>query len=128
MGIRLFLGAMAAMWLGYGGWCFADPDYLHGAAGIAALSATGHVDLRATYGGLQMAIGALLAGGALRPAFTRTALAVYGVLCAGLGSARLSAALLESEWSSYTVFALCFELGTALLVLVLLPRLRSAAR
>jgi hypothetical protein len=32
------------------------------------------------------------------------------------------AALLESEWSGYTVFALCFELGSALAVLVLLGR------
>lgn len=125
MGTRLFLGAMALMWLGYGLWCFLDPGYLREAAGVAALSSTGSVDLRATYGGLQMAVGALLAGGALRAALTRQALLAYGVLCAGIGSARLCGALLESEWSGYTLFAVCFELGSVALVLVLLARLRG---
>jgi hypothetical protein len=126
MGLRIFLGAMSLMWLGYGAWCFANPDYLREAAGIAAISVTGHVDLRATYGGLQMAVGAVLLAGALRAGFTRTALAVYGVVCAGLGSARLAGALMESEWSSYTTFALGLELGSALLALALLSRSRPA--
>ena len=125
MGTRIFLGAMALMWAGYGLWCFLDPGYLKQAAGITALGTTGSVDLRATYGGLQMAIGALLAGGSLRAAITRQTLAVYGVLCAGLGTARLCGALLESDWSGYTLFAVCFELGSVAVVLALLARLRA---
>jgi hypothetical protein len=127
MGIRLFLGAMGLMWAGYGVWCFLDPAYLEQAAGVAALNATGNVDLRATYGGLQMAIGALLLGGALREALTRPVMMSYGVLCAGIGSARLVGALLAGEWSGYTVAAVCFELGSVGLVLALLPRLRPTA-
>lgn len=122
MWVRGLMGALALMWLGYGGWCFLHPEYLREAAGIAALNATGSVDLRATYGGLQAAIGALLLGGAIQPALTRGVLLVYGVLCAGLGSARLGGALLEAEWSDYTLFAVCFELGMVALVTVLLTR------
>ena len=72
MAARIFLGLFGAMWLGYGVWCFTDPGYLREAAGIAFISTTGNVDLRATYGGLQMAIGLLLLGGALRAVATRT--------------------------------------------------------
>jgi hypothetical protein len=119
---RIFAGLMGAAWLGYGAWCFVQPEYLREAAGVAFVSATGNVDLRATYGGLQMAIGALLLGGALRVGATRQVLLVYGVLCAGLGSARLVGALLEAQWSAYTLSAVCFELGSLAAVLLLLPR------
>jgi hypothetical protein len=126
MASRIFLGLFGLMWFGYGVWCFLDPGYLREAAGIAALSATGSVDLRATYGGLQMGIGALLLGGALRAPLTRSVLLCYGVLCAGIGTSRLSGALLESEWSSYTLLAVCFELGSAALALFFLSRMRLA--
>jgi hypothetical protein len=122
MVIRMVLGLLGVMWAGYGAWCFADPALLRDAAGVASLNATGSVDLRATYGGLQIAVGVLLVAGALRAAMTRQVLLMYGVLCAGIGLARLLGARLESEWSGYTVFALCFELGSALAVVVLLSR------
>jgi hypothetical protein len=54
-------------------------------------------------------------------------LVTYGVLCAGIGSARLVAALLASEWSSYTSIGVGFELGTVAVVLALLARMRSSA-
>jgi hypothetical protein len=126
MATRLFMGVMGLMWVGYGLWCFINPLFLHEAAGIAYISATGNVDLRATYGGLQMAIGVLLLAGALRVALTRQMLVIYGVLCAGIGSARLVGALLESEWSGYTSFAVGFELGTVALVMLLLVLGRRA--
>ncbi|MBK6288956.1 MAG: DUF4345 family protein [Gammaproteobacteria bacterium] len=122
MAARIFLGLFGAMWLGYGVWCFTDPGYLREAAGIAFISTTGNVDLRATYGGLQMAIGLLLLGGALRAVATRPVLLSYGVLCAGIGSARLAGALLEAEWSTYTLFAVCFEIGSVAAVLLLFAR------
>lgn len=120
MVVRIFLGVIGAMWLGYGVWCFVNPGYLRDATGIAFISTTGNIDLRATYGGLQMAIGILLLGGALRAVAARQTLLAYGVLCAGIGSARLAGALLEAQWSTYTFFAVCFELGSVVAVLLLL--------
>lgn len=117
---RVIIGLLGAFWAAYGLYCFANPEMLRDAAGIAFLNATGSVDLRATYGGLQLAVGVLLLAGALRAALTRQVLLTYAVLCAGLGSARLAAALLQSEWSGYTAFALCFELGSVLGALLLL--------
>lgn len=123
---RIFLGLMGLMWAGYGLWCFVYPDFLREAVGITAIAGSpGLVDLRATYGGLQTAVGALLIGGALRVSATRSVLATYGVLCAGLGSARLAAALLGAEWSSYTTIGVGFELGSVAVVLALLARERA---
>lgn len=128
MGVaRVFLGLTALMWIGYGLVCFLDPDYLRQAAGVSYVSLTGMVDLRATYGGLQMAIGAVALAGALYVKATRQVLLMYATLCAGLGSARLAGALTSAEWSGYTLFAVCFELGSVAVALALLPRLRHVA-
>jgi len=122
MRARLIIGLLGALWVAYGLYCFADPSTLRESAGVAALGATGTVDLRATYGGLAVAVGALLLAGAFRAGMTRQVLVSYAVLCAGIGTARLIAALLEPEWSQYTAFALGFELGSVLLAIVLLVR------
>lgn len=128
MASRVFLGLMGLMWAGYGVWCFLNPSYLHEMAGVVALAGTpGLVDIRATYGGLQTAVGLLLISGALQPAQTRSVLTTYGVICAGVGSARLAAALLSSEWSGYTSVGVGFELGSVAVVLALLARDRRAA-
>lgn len=119
---RILLGLSALVWFGYGAFCFMQPGFLAGAAGVGASSATGTVELRAMYGGLQMAIGVLAAMGLMRRRFERTALLVIGVLCAGLGSARLIAAISVSDVSAYTGSAVGFELATAALVAWLLSR------
>ena len=128
MAARVFLGLMGLMWAAYGVWCFINPGFLRESVGVAAIAGTpGLVDIQATYGGFQSAVGVLLLAGALRPENTRSVLVTYGVLCAGIGSARLVAALLASEWSSYTSIGVGFELGTVAVVLALLARMRLSA-
>lgn len=128
MPARVFLGLMGLMWAAYGVWCFINPGFLQESVGVAGIAGTpGLVDIQATYGGFQSAVGVLLIAGALRPENTRSVLVTYGVLCAGIGSARLVAALLASEWSSYTSIGVGFELGTVAVVLALLARMRSSA-
>jgi hypothetical protein len=119
---RSFLGLSSLLWLGYGLFCFARPVVLDGVAGVAASSTTGTVELRAMYGGLQTALGALLLLGALRPGFTRPALLALAFLCAGLGAARLLGALAASEISSYTGQAIALELGSFAIAAFLLGR------
>ena len=128
MAARVFLGLMGLMWAAYGVWCFINPGFLQESVGVAAIAGTpGLVDIQATYGGFQTAVGVLLLAGALRPENTRSVVVTYGVLCAGIGSARLVAALLASEWSSYTSIGVGFELGTVAVVLALLARMRLSA-
>lgn len=126
LAIRIFLGLSALVWLPYGLYCFAQPGYLEQAAGIAAAGATATTELRAMYGGLQAALGALCLAGVLRPAIAPTALAALGVLTLGLGLARLGGIVLDGNVSSYTGVAVCFEWLSALLSAALLPRARRA--
>ncbi|MFI5319604.1 MAG: DUF4345 family protein [Myxococcota bacterium] len=124
---RLFLAFSALLWTPYAIGLLIDPAALTEAANVAATSATGSIELRAMYGGLQAALGLLALAGALRPARARYALAALGAVCAGLGSARLGAAAIAGVFSSYTVMALALELGTLALVLALWRRAQPPA-
>lgn len=118
----MFLGFFGLVAMPFGIICFANPGFLDAFAGVAATSTTGTVELRAMYGGMQMAFGVLAFLGAFRPAFTRTALLATAILCAGLGSCRLLGAIAASEVSSYTRGGLVFELGSTAIAVLLLRR------
>ncbi len=113
MGARIFLGACAAVWLPYGLFCLLWPSFLEGAAGVSASTATGAVELRAMYGGLQAAIGVLCALGCISAPWRRHALVAVAFLTAGLGLARVAAVAAAGAPSSYTAGALVFELASA---------------
>jgi hypothetical protein len=124
---RAFLFVSALVWLPYGIFCFFQPGYLAEAAGVAASSTTGTIELRAMYGGLQAAIGALALLAALRPAWVRHALVALAFLCAGLGTSRLAGAVVHGEVSGYTAFGLAFEFTSAILAMWLVSRESAAA-
>jgi len=123
-GTRVFLGFETVVWLPYGIYCFFNPSYLAGSAGVAFLSPTGSTELRAMYGGLQVAIGALSLAGALNPSLARTALIALAFLCSGLGGTRLLGVLLDGGLSAYTIFGLLFEFVSATFAIRLLRRTR----
>lgn len=117
MAARIFLGLSALVWLPYGVFCLAQPEFLESAAGVAASTATGTVELRAMYGGLQAAIGTLCALGCLSLAWRGHALVALGLLAAGLGLARLIGVVAGGGLSSYTAMALVLEFASAGLAL-----------
>ncbi|MCK5770848.1 DUF4345 family protein [Algiphilus sp.] len=123
---RIFLGLSALVWAPYGLWCFLYPGFLAEAAGVSAGTATGTVELRAMYGGLQFAIGAFAAAAVVRETLQPAALLMVGVLCAGLFIARLPAALIVGEFSGYTVMALVVELAVVVIAAWLIRRLPTA--
>lgn len=110
---RIFLGLSALLWLPYGLFCFVQPGYLAEAAGVTIGSTTASIELRAMYGGLQVAIGLLALLAVFRPPLVRPALLMLAFLTAGLGSARLLGSALDAEVSAYTGFALCIEFASA---------------
>lgn len=110
----------------YGIFCFFQPTFLEQLAGVGATSTTGTVELRAMYGGLQTAFGALALLGALRPAVLQPALLTTAFLCAGLGLFRLLGAIAAAEVSSYTAMGLVFEVGSAAIAVSLLRGLPTA--
>ena len=109
--IRFFLGLSALAWGGYGLYCFLDPGSLATTAGVTSTTATGTTELRAMYGGLQIALGALAAFALFRPAHQSGVLLTLAFVTGGLFTARLLAVLPASDFSSYTVGALAFELA-----------------
>jgi hypothetical protein len=127
LAVRIFLALSAVLWLPYGVQCLLDPSVLAAAAGVTAASATGTTELRAMYGGLQIALGLLALAGAVRPALAQHALVALGVVSAGLGIARLGAAVISGEFASYTLMALALEFTLAIAVLVLWRRAEPAA-
>ncbi len=113
MGAQWFLGLSAALWFLYGLYCFFAPSALGDGAGITFTSATGSTELRAMYGGLQMALGALAALGLARPGLRQGAVLTLAVVTAGLASTRLLGAFIDGGWSAYTAMGLVFEIGSA---------------
>lgn len=112
---RILLIINAALWIPYGLYCFFVPEALAANAGVGALSKTGSAELRAMYGGLQIAVGALAAYGVAKPEFERGAVTTLLFLTLGLGLARLCGAALDEGFSAYTGLGLLFEFGTAAL-------------
>ena len=122
MAARIFLGASALLWIPYGVYCFLRPESLAEAAGVSFGTPTGATEIRATYGGLTFALGAVAALGAFAPAWTRQALVTLGAACAGFGVARAAGVLLDGGTTAYTVQALVLEFVTVALVAVFLTR------
>jgi Domain of unknown function (DUF4345) len=122
MATRIFLGVSALVWLPYGLYCFLSPEFLAGAVGIVASTATASTELRAMYGGLQMGIGMLAGAALLAPSLRRPALLALAFLCTGLATTRALGVALDGGLSSYTVTGLAFEIVSASLAVALLPR------
>lgn len=117
---RIFLILTGLLWVGYGAYCLITPQALAEMAGVTATTATGTVELRAMYGGLQSAIGVLALGAGLSAAWRKQGLLALLFVYAGLGSARLASAAVTGEFSNYVIVAVAFELGSALIVWLLL--------
>ncbi len=122
MASKIFLGANAFIFIGYGLACLASPSLVADNAGLAILNGDGSAELRAMYGGLQTAVGMLSLAALLRPELKRAVLFFYVFLFFGLASARMLGALMAAgDVGVYTWAALAFEavwLGVAYALLV----------
>lgn len=109
------------VFLGLGTWLFAVPEALNG-LGIEMLEPDARIDVRATYGGLELGIAAFLIWCLLRDAWVRTGLVAVGFLCAGLGTTRLLGIALEGQGGGLMWSFVGIELVVALWVAVYLRR------
>lgn len=119
---RIVLGLAALIWLPYGIYCFFVPEVLagSGSAGVVAATPTGTTELRAMYGGLQAAIGALAVAALMRPRLASGVLLTLVFIMGGLAASRLLGLLMDGGFSAYTGGGLAFEIlgcGAALLAL-----------
>jgi len=125
MADRIFLIVSVLIWIPYGLYCLYDPSFLEEAAGIAATNTTGATEVRAMYGGLQIAIGLLALFALLNPSRVDSALWCLAILIGGIGLARVLAALMAGDASTYTLGGASFEFVASAWATWLLSR-RSA--
>jgi len=105
-GVLLF---SVVVWLPYGIYCFFVPEVLEEGAGLVARTPTAMTEVRAMYGGLQIAIGGLALAALLRPRLAAGVLLTLAFLTGGLGTTRALGAIVDGAWSAYTLGALGFE-------------------
>lgn len=109
---KLFLGASGAIFTVYGGACFLDPTLAANYAGMTLTNADAHLEMRAMYGGVQIAFGLFALQSLMRGAQWQQAAIMMGVLLfAGLVLGRVvGLALGEGPTGVYTHGALIYEL------------------
>jgi hypothetical protein len=120
--IRIYLGFQALMFIPYGLYCLVRPQMLEAGAGVAAVDITGMIELQAMYGGLQVGVGVMCALAAYAARFSPGALMALLFIFAGLAVPRVSLALMHSDFSTYTLFAMIYESVNVLFLLWLLNR------
>lgn len=120
---NLFLGILGIVFLPYGVFCFIDPGFLAGAAGVTGSTPTGVAEIRAMYGGLQAGFGVLLIVAARDPRLTLAGLAAVAFVIPSLAVTRLLGVAIGGGLSGYTIGALVFEVGSSC---VAIPMFRSA--
>ena len=127
MGLKIFLGVFGSAFVLYGGYCFINPAFLNEAAQLSANSATAATEIRAMYGGAEMAIGFLILMALFKVDYIRIALVTQAFWFVGLFSARLIGAFMDESFSStYTLGGLCFELIGGLLAIYFLRQQKAA--
>lgn len=86
MAQRIYLGAMGLLYFASAAFAFLDPQGVGAWLGIASLEASGHTEIRATYGGLVLGTGLLLAAGvwSRNLALAGLLFTVFGVGCLAL--------------------------------------------
>lgn len=122
MVVKIFLGVMAAAFVGYGLACLAQPSIVADATGMQLATGTATVEVRAMYGGLQTAVGLLALLALFREPLRGPALLTLGLLFFGLASGRLVGIAVDADPGVYNYVALVFECVSAAAALALLPR------
>jgi len=105
---RILILLSAGIFIFFGTWLFAIPTALEG-IGIKLTTPAAFIDVRATYGGLELGLAAFLLVAQARPDWHRAAL-LLGALCiAGFGAGRLGGIILAGEGTPLMWFFLAIE-------------------
>lgn len=119
---RIFLGFTGLAFAGYGVVCLVSPDVVADAAQLGLASDVARAEVRAMYGGLQIAVGGLALAGLLRPALRPGALLALACVFAGLAGGRLVGLVVESAPGAYNGAAFAYEAVSAVLAVALWRR------
>ena len=122
---KLFLGFTGLLFTLYGGYLYLDPQYLIDLLELGD-GAAARVELRAMYGGLQLAIGVFLLLAAYKGSeFLQFGLIVLITCFAGLASARAAGLLIDGV-DGYNLGACLYEALSLVVAIVLYQRGKTA--
>ena len=93
---RILILLSAGIFLFFGAWLFAVPTALEG-LGIKLSTPEAFIDVRATYGGLELGLTAFLLVAQARSAWHRAALLLSTLCIGGFGAGRLGGIILAGE-------------------------------
>ncbi len=117
---RLVLWLSALFLLGFGGAFLFFPLGTLSLTGIVIEGPLAAVEIRAFYGGLEVALGLAVAWCALRRTRWKDGLGLTVLVFSGIGLARLFGMMVEGVFSLFLIFALLVELALAGAALVAL--------
>ncbi len=110
---RIFLGITALAFGIYGLMCLVEPSIVADSTGMQLATGTATVEIRAMYGGLQIAIGLLALLGSVRAEFQLPVLISMCLIFFGIASGRLVGIAIESDPGAYNFAALGYEFASA---------------
>jgi hypothetical protein len=120
--VLLFAGLQL---LAFGIWAIIDPAGLLGPLGFVFNQAPALVEVRAFYGGLQTALGALMCYGAVNTRWRAPALMLVAAGFAGIALVRAVGMMSTGAHSTFLVFALCVEVLLVVLAVLALRTLKA---
>ncbi len=100
------------------------PESMTGPAGFGALDSGGRTDVRATYGGFQLGLGAFLLWAAAEERRVASALVLMALSIGAVGLSRAIGLLLDSSLNGFHAFGLATEISLTALTLFASSRLR----
>jgi hypothetical protein len=118
---RVVLAISTLIFIGFGTWLFATPEALSG-IGIQLTEPAARIDIRATYGGMELGLSAFLIMCLLRDDWVRIGLVAAGCTIAGFGITRLLAIALEGEGTPLMWSFVAIELVAAVVIALVLRR------
>ncbi|MEM1110921.1 MAG: DUF4345 family protein [Pseudomonadota bacterium] len=118
---KLFLRFTGFLFALYGAYLYMDPQFLIDLLALGDSTAA-RVEIRAMYGGLQLAVGAFLILSTFRdPPFIETGLIVLIACFAGLASARAAGMIVDGV-DGYNLGATIYESISLLIAILLLKK------
>jgi hypothetical protein len=119
---KVFLGANALLFIGYGLVCLSSPSVVADQTGMQLTTGVASAEVRAMYGGLQTSVGLLALLGLTRPGLQPAALLALVFVFFGLASGRMLGILVDTDPGVYNFGAFVFEAVFGVLAMMLLSK------
>ncbi len=123
---RVLVVVAALTFLGFGVWLITVPEALEG-IGVHLTSPAARIDVRATYGGLELGLAGFLALCAMREDWVRVGLVASACTIAGFGLGRLVGIIVEGQGTPLMWFFFGLEATTTVIYVAVIRRAAPVA-